>query len=49
MDKASYLEHLQTIFCEFNANAMFLKSVLIHLFCNGLQTFLCAQAKPDGR
>ena len=48
MDWALYLEHLQTVLQEFNANAMISKPVLIHLFCNGLRPSIHTQAKQKG-
>ena len=45
MDWAAYLEHLQTVFREFDANTVISELVLIRLFCNGLRPSICAQAK----
>ena len=48
MDWAAHLEHLQTILCEFDADAVISKPVLIRLFRNGLRPSICAQAKQEG-
>ena len=45
MDWAAYLKYLQTVFQEFDANAVISEQVLIHLFRNSLWPFICAQAK----
>ena len=45
MDWAVYLEHLQTVLQEFNADMVILEPVLIRLFCNGLRFSIYAQAK----
>ena len=45
IDWVAYLEHLQTVLCKFNANAIISEPVLIRLFCNGLRLSIRAQAK----
>ena len=45
MDWSAYLEHLQTVFREFNANAVILEPVLIRLFRNGLRPSIRIQAE----
>ena len=47
MDWAAYLEYLQTVFQEFDANVIILKPVLIHLFRNGLKLFIYAQTNQN--
>ena len=37
MDRAAHLEHLQTVFQEFDTDVVILEPVLIRLFCNGLR------------
>ena len=49
MDLATHLEHLQTVFWEFDANAVILEPVLIRLFRNGLRPSIRAQAKQKDR
>ena len=49
MDWAAHLKHLQTVFREFNANAVILEPVLIRLFRDGLGPSIRAQAKQEGR
>ena len=48
MDWAGHLEYLQTIFREFDANAVISEPVLIRLFRNGLRPSIFAQAKKEG-
>ena len=45
MDWPAHLEHLQTIFHKFDANAVISEPVLICLFCNSLRPSICAQAE----
>ena len=45
MDYAAHLEYLQTVFWEFDADAVIVEPVLIRLFCNGLWRSLYTQAK----
>ena len=47
MNWAAHLEHLQTIFQEFNANTVILKSLLICLFYNGLKPSIYTQANQN--
>ena len=49
MDWAAYLEHLQTVFRKFDANAVILEPVLIRLFRDSLRPSIRAQAKQKGR
>ena len=49
MDQAAYLQHLQTVLCKFNTDAIILEPALICLFRNSLRLFFCAQAKDEGR
>ena len=49
MDRAAHLEHLQTVFREFDANTVILEPVLIHLFRDGLRPSIRTQAKQKGR
>ena len=49
IDWAAHLEHLQTAFWEFDANAVILELVLINLFRNGLKPSIRTQAKQEGR
>ena len=48
MDWAVHLEHLYTVFQEFDANTMILEPVLIRLFRDGLRPSIRAQAKQKG-
>ena len=43
----AYLEHLQIIFREFDANMVILEPVLIRLFCNGLRPSIYTQAEQE--
>ena len=45
IDWAAHLEHLQTVFHKFDADAVISEPVLIRLFCNGLRPSIHAQAK----
>ena len=45
MDWAAHLKHLQTVFQEFDANAVISEPVLICLFRNGLRPSIRAQAE----
>ena len=45
IDWAAYLEHLQTIIQEFDANVLILEPVLICLFRNSLRSSIRAQTK----
>ena len=49
IDWAAYLEHLQTVLREFDADAMISEPILIRLFRNGLRPSIRAQAKEKGR
>ena len=49
MDWAAYTKYLQTVFQEFNADAVISQPVLIRLFHNGLRPSIRAQAKQNGR
>ena len=49
MDWAAHLEHLQTVFREFDADVVISEPVLIRLFHNGLKPSIYAQAKQEGR
>ena len=46
---AAHLEYLQTVFWEFDANAVISEPVLIRLFRDGLRPSIRAQAKQEGR
>ena len=47
MKWAAYLEHLQIILLEFDADVVISKTVLIRLFRNGLQPFIYAQTEKN--
>ena len=49
MDWVAHLEHLQTIFQEFDANAVISEPVVIRLFRDGLRRSIRAQAEQEGR
>ena len=49
MDCAGNMEHLQTVFRKYDANAVISEPVLICLFHNGLKLFIRTQAKQEGR
>ena len=49
IDWAAYLEHLQTVFCKFNADKVISEPILIRLFYKSLQPSIYAQAKQDSR
>ena len=49
MDWAAHLEHLQTVFREFDADTVISEPVLIRLFRNGLRPSIRAQAEQEGR
>ena len=48
IDWAAHLEHLQTVFQEFDADTVISEPVLIRLFRNGLRPSIHAQAKQEG-
>ena len=45
MDWVAYLEHLQTVFCKFDADAVISEPALIRLFCNSLRPSIFVQVK----
>ena len=49
MEWAANLEHLQTVFRKFDADAVILEPVLMRLFRNGLRSSIRAEAKQEGR
>ena len=49
MDWMTHLEHLHTVFREFNANVVILESVLIRLFRDGLRPSIRAPIEQEGR
>ena len=42
---SAYLDHLQTVLQEFDADVVISEPVQIRLFCNGLRLSIRAQAK----
>ena len=48
MNWKAHLEHLQTVFWEFDTGMVIFEPVLICLFCNDFRPSIRAQAKQNG-